>query len=167
MNREIRFKETLKFLKKYVGRSEEILDLGVDNELANYLRCHFSNIKNTKGENLDFNYKKYLNSKVTVAFEIFEHMLAPYNILKELKGELVCSVPLKVWFASAYWNKKEKWGMHYHEFEIKQFNYLLESTGWKIIDVKIMRKPDKLRMGIRPLLRFIWNSYYFVYAIKD
>ena len=44
------------------------------------------------------------------SFEIFEHMLAPFNILRELKTDkLIASVPLKLWFTDAYWNDNNDW----------------------------------------------------------
>lgn len=163
----IRFKRTLSFLQKHICWNDEILDLGTNNPLADYLRQNgFPFINNTKGENLDYDFQKYLGARYITAFEIFEHMLAPYNILKELNGELICSVPLKVWFAKAYWPKNDRWNCHYHEFEKRQFDRLLEETGWRIIDSEVWRSPDKLRLGIRPFLRIFWPSYYVVYAKK-
>ena len=103
-------------------------------------------VENTKGEkNLDDNYMGYAQKEVdcVTAFEIFEHMLAPYNILKNIKSErLIASVPLKLWFASAYWNEADDWDKHYHEFEIKQFKFLLEKAGWTIKDQELWTSPD-------------------------
>ena len=81
---------------------------------------------------MDDAYNVYEKTKVdcVTAFEIFEHMLAPYNILKALQCKrLIASVPLKLWFASAYWNEHDDWDKHYHEFEVKQFHFLLQKQG--------------------------------------
>mgnify|MGYP001500088977 FL=1 len=99
------------------------------------------------------------------AFEIFEHLFAPYNILKEFKSnKLVASVPLKLWFAQAYWNENDDWDKHYHEFEPKQFQFLLEKTGWKIMDYEMWTSPDPNKIGIRPLLRYFYPRYFIVYC---
>ena len=93
-------------------------------------------VTNTNGENLDIYYSIYLDTdtEVVIAFEIFEHMLAPFNILRELKTDkLVASIPMKLWFASAYLGS-EYWDKHYHEFEKKQLDFLLKQIGWKIVD---------------------------------
>ena len=101
-----------------------------------------------------------LSDSVT-AFEIFEHMLAPFNILSQLKTpKLIASVPLKLWFASAYWNTKDDWDKHYHEFEQKQFDFLLEKSGWVVKDHLIWTSPDPKKIGLRPLLRYFTPRYY-------
>ena len=126
-----RFKSTLAFLSKHISKKESILDLGTPNELSKYLSENGFDVSNTAGENLDTDYALYsdLDKNVLTAFEILEHMLAPFNILKNTKAnKLVASIPLKLWFASAYWNDENDWDKHYHEFEVKQFNFLLEKS---------------------------------------
>ena len=62
-------------------------------------------------------------------------MLAPFNLLNSIKDKkLIASIPLKLWFANAYWNDEDDWDKHYHEFEPKQFEFLLNRTNWKIVD---------------------------------
>ena len=122
-------------------------------------------VKNTNGEDLDVDYHKYLNSKVTTAFEIFEHMFAPFNMLLELKGTLICSIPLNIPFQQEHWNDKDKMDCHYHEFTKRQFDHLLHRTGWEIIDYSYIY--DSNWMGIRPLLRKLYPSFYIVYAVKN
>jgi hypothetical protein len=166
---DLRYKKTLDFLKKSVSTENKILDIGTENPFTKIMQEAGYEVMNTKGEDLDNDFQIVNNYDVDcyTSFEIFEHLLAPYNILKEIKkGKLVVSVPLKVWFAKAYWNKNEEWDRHYHEFEPRQFDWLLEKTGWKIKTKEAWASPDKLRFGIRPLLRYIVPSYYFVYAEK-
>ena len=125
------------------------------------------NVTNTKGENLDVDFNAVMDDSIEIvtAFEIFEHMLAPFNILKKIKSKkLVASVPLKLWFANAYWNTNDEWDRHYHEFEIKQFNFLLKNTGWKILYSEKWTSYEKFKLGIRPLLRMIIPRYYIVYC---
>lgn len=166
---ERRYKRTLLFLKKHVGEKSRILDLGVENLFSKIMRENGYSVINTDGEDLDINYQKYVDCDVdaVTAFEIFEHMLAPFNFLRELKTDkLIASVPLRLWFASAYWNEKDDWDKHYHEFEKKQFDYLLEKTGWKIIDYAKWTSYDRWKIGIRPLLRHFYPRYYIVYCVR-
>lgn len=162
-----RFAKTLAFVQKHLPEASHILDLGTPNDLANFIAEAGYNVQNTKGENLDTDYHSYLNTAADciTAFEIFEHMLAPFNILHQLKTpKLIASVPLKLWFAPAYWNTKDDWDKHYHEFEPKQFEYLLKRSGWNIKDSMIWASPDYGKIGIRPLLRYITPRYYMVYC---
>jgi hypothetical protein len=153
-----------------VSTEEVILDLGTFNPFTSLMKSEGFTVYNTSGEDLDVDTKRINNISVDcyTSFELFEHLVCPYNILKEIKeGKLITSVPLKVWFAKAYWNKSDQWDRHYHEFEPRQFDWLLKKSGWKIYHSEKWRSPDRLRFGIRPLLRFFWPSYYFVYAEKN
>ncbi|WP_299097622.1 methyltransferase [Winogradskyella sp.] len=161
-----RFKLTLQFLQKHISTSETILDLGVKNPFSEVMLSEGYTVENTKGEDLDEDRSTIENSSadVVTAFEIFEHLLSPYEVLKSIKTEkLVISVPLRLWFASAYRSKTDKWDRHYHEFEDWQLDWLLEKTGWKIIDRQQWTNPVK-KIGIRPLLRHFTNRYYIIYA---
>ncbi len=161
-----RFKLTLDFLSKHISKDSEILDLGIENPFSEIMKSQGFTVVNTNGEDLDEDVASILNSKANVvtAFEIFEHLLNPYTVLKSLKSEkLVASVPLKLWFSSAYRSKTDKWDRHYHEFESWQFDWLLEKTGWKIIESKQWTNPVN-KIGIRPLLRRFTPRYYIVYA---
>jgi len=123
-------------------------------------------VENTKGEDLDLDTSTIENSSANVvtAFEIFEHLLSPFTVLKSIKSDrLVASVPLKLWFSSAYRSKTDKWDRHYHEFEDWQFDWLLEKAGWKIMDWEKWTNPTK-KIGIRPILRWFTPRYYIVYA---
>ncbi|MBD10061.1 MAG: methyltransferase [Flavobacteriaceae bacterium] len=161
-----RFKLTLQFLQKHISTSENILDLGVRNPFSEIMISEGYTVENTKGEDLDEDRSTIENSStdVVTAFEIFEHLLSPYEVLKSIKSEkLVISVPLRLWFASAYRSKTDKWDRHYHEFEDWQLDWLLEKTGWKIIDRQQWTNPVK-KFGIRPFLRRFTNRYYIIYA---
>lgn len=161
-----RFNYTIQFLKKHVSTSETILDLGVVNPFTKIMKEHGYNVKNTKGEDLDIDTSTITNSNadVVTAFEIFEHLLSPFTVLKSIKANtLVASVPLKLWFSSAYRSKTDMLDRHYHEFEDWQFDWLLEKAGWKIIDTQKWTNPTK-KIGIRPILRWFTPRYYIVYA---
>ena len=92
-------------------------------------------------------------------------MFAPFNLLNEASGKLIASVPLRLWFAPAFWDYNDRLNCHYHEFEIRQFDHLMERTGWKIMDSVTWRSWDN-KIGIRPFLRRIYPRYYMVYAEK-
>ena len=161
-----RFSHTLKFLKKHINTSESILDLGVKNPFSKIMISEGYTIENTTGEDLDEDHSAIINSpaKVVTAFEIFEHLLSPYEVLKSIKcNKLVLSIPLKLWFSSAYRSKTDMLDRHYHEFEYWQLDWLLEKTGWIIKDSQKWTNPVK-KIGFRPLLRQVTPRYYIVYA---
>ncbi|MEM9680680.1 MAG: methyltransferase [Bacteroidota bacterium] len=164
-----RYKHTLEFLKQHVDSSDHILDLGVKNPFSDIMISEGYQVDNTEGEDLD-EYRDLIKSSkanVVTAFEIFEHLLSPYEVLKSINAQrLVASVPLKLWFSNAYKSKTDPWDRHYHEFEDWQFDWLLEKAGWDIKARKKWTNPTK-KIGIRPLLRWFTPRYYIVYAEKS
>ena len=161
-----RYRHTLAFLQKHINTSETILDLGVENPFSEIMKAQGYQVENTKGEDLDVNFKVVTQSdaEVVTAFEIFEHLVAPFNVLKEVKAKkLVASIPMRLWFSSAYKSKTDPWDRHYHEFEDWQFDWLLEKAGWTIKDSSKWTNPTK-KIGLRPLLRLFTDRYYIVYA---
>jgi len=161
-----RYKHTLEFLKKHISESSSILDLGVENPFTKVMKEEGYKVTNTKGEDLDLDTSSITNSDADVltAFEIFEHLLSPFTVLKDIKAnKLVASVPLKLWFASAYRSNTEMRDRHYHEFEDWQFDWLLEKSGWQIKARKKWTNPTK-KIGLRPILRWFTPRYYIVFA---
>ncbi|MFD0796619.1 methyltransferase [Maribacter chungangensis] len=161
-----RFAITMAFLQKHIAKEESILDLGVPNPLSKLMTDAGYKVQNTKGEDLDRDFNSVLgfNGEVVTAFEIFEHLLAPLNVLSEIKAnKLVTSIPLRLWFSEAYQSKFDPWDRHYHEFEDWQFDWLLEKSGWEIKDRLKWTHPVK-KLGIRPVLRLFTPRYYIVYA---
>jgi hypothetical protein len=161
-----RYKYTAEFLLKHISTDSKILDLGIENPFTQTMKELGYTVENTKGEDLDLDTSVIENSNANVvtAFEIFEHLLSPFTVLKSIKTkQLVASVPLKLWFSSAYRSKTDQWDRHYHEFEDWQFDWLLEKAGWKIIDSQKWTNPTK-KVGIRPILRWFTPRYYIVYA---
>lgn len=161
-----RFKLTVQFLKQHVETSQSILDLGVENPLSIILKSEGFSVENTSGIDLDVDTSEIENSnaEVVTAFEIFEHLLSPLTVLKSIKADkLVASIPLKLWFSSAYKSKTDMRDRHFHEFEDWQFDWLLEKSGWSIIASEKWTNPTK-KIGVRPLLRLFTPRYYIVYA---
>ena len=161
-----RYKLTSQFLKDHVPTNTSILDLGVKNPFTEVMIKNGYEVSNTNGEDLDFDISAITNSEaeVVTAFEIFEHLLSPFTVLNNIKAsKLVASVPLKLWFASAYRSKTDERDRHYHEFEDWQFDWLLEKSGWTIKARKKWTNPTK-KLGLRPILRLFTPRYYIVYA---
>ncbi|AVI50110.1 methyltransferase [Pukyongia salina] len=161
-----RYKYTFNFLQQFVNKNDKILDLGVNNPFSEILRKEGFNVTNTSGEDLDLDTTavKSADYDVVTAFEIFEHLVSPFNVLQDIKAKkLVASVPLKLWFASAYRSKTDERDRHYHEFEDWQFDWLLEKAGWKIKKREKFTNPVR-KVGIRPILRRFTPRYYLIYA---
>jgi hypothetical protein len=163
-----RFQKTLDFLNRYIDPKSSIIDLGVPNPLSELMKAQGHVVENTLGQDLDEDQSQLINSKaqVATAFEILEHLLSPYQVLKSIKAEkLIVSVPLKLWFASAYKSKTDPRDRHYHEFEDWQLDWLLEKTDWKIIATEKWINPPQ-SFGIRSILRYFVPRHYIVYAEK-
>lgn len=164
-----RFNLTLAFLKKHIATSETIFDLGVPNPFSKIMEENGYKVINTSGEDLDENQNalKEQEYEVFTAFEIFEHLLNPYTVLQNVKcDKVLISIPLRLWFSPAYRSKTDMWDRHYHEFEDWQLDWLLEKTGFKIVDRIKFTHPVK-KFGIRPLLRYFTPRYYMVYAVRQ
>ena len=161
-----RYKKTIDFIKQHLQKEDEILDLGIENPLAKLLVSKGFSVVNTQGEDLDVDFTIVENNKakVVTAFEILEHLVAPYNVLSKIKAKkLVASIPLNLWFAKAYRSDSDVWDRHFHEFEDWQFDWLLEKAGWTIKARKKWTNPVK-KMGLRPFFRLFTPRYYIVYA---
>lgn len=161
-----RFNITLDFLKKHIKKSETIFDLGVPNPFSKIMEANGYKVINTKGEDLDTNQSALDQEKYSVftAFEIFEHLLNPLTVLQHVKADkILISIPLRLWFSTAYRSKTDMRDRHYHEFEDWQLDWLLEKAGFKIVDRVKFTHPVK-KIGFRPLLRWFTPRYYIVYA---
>ena len=163
-----RYKHSLRFLKEMVPKDLSILDLGVTNPFSELMTKEGFSVSNTHGEDLDLDTTAVQTHQydLVTAFEIFEHLVSPFNVLNDIQAKkLVASVPLKLWFASAYRSKTDDRDRHYHEFEDWQFDWLLEKAGWTIKKREKFTNPVK-KIGIRPILRQFTPRYYLIYAEK-
>lgn len=161
-----RYKHTLQFVQDHISPESTILDLGVENPFSEILKTKGYSVTNTDGEDLDLDTSAVQTTEydVVTAFEIFEHLVSPFNVINDIKAKkLVASVPLKLWFASAYRSKTDDRDRHYHEFEDWQFDWLLEKAGWRIKKREKFTNPVK-KVGIRPILRRFTPRYYLVFA---
>ncbi|MDY8134499.1 methyltransferase [Aquimarina sp. 2201CG5-10] len=161
-----RYQKTLEFLREHAPAPSKILDLGVRNPFVEFMEKEGYTVSNTSGEDLDLVTDSIKNSdaEIVTAFEIFEHLIAPFNVLRDIKAnKLVASIPLRLWFSPAYRSKTDPWDRHYHEFEDWQFDWLLEKAGWEVKATNKWPHPIK-KIGFRPLLRYFTPRYYIVYA---
>ncbi|MGV8945273.1 MAG: methyltransferase [Lutibacter sp.] len=163
-----RYHNTLIFLKSVLPAPATILDLGVRNAFTEIMEQNGYTVYNTSGEDLDLLpeiVKTYKVDAVT-AFEIFEHLIAPFNVLQAIEAQkIITTIPLNLWFAKAYRSKTDMWDRHYHEFEDWQFDWLLEKSGWEIKKKEKWTSPIN-KIGFRPILRKFIPRFYAVYAEK-
>ncbi len=166
--RQKRYKKTLRFLQQHIPTGSSILDLGTSNPFSEIMNQNGYKVRNTAGEDLDVDFGKVDQNGIDVvtAFEIFEHLFAPFNVLQQIKAkQIIISIPLKLWFTDAYWGK-DVWDKHYHEFEPKQLEFLLHRTGWRIIASEKWTSSNPWKIGLRPILRHFYPRYYIVYCEK-
>lgn len=161
-----RYKHTLEFLQKTLPAPAVVLDLGIRNPFSETMEANGYTVYNTLGEDLD-EISEIVNEKevdTVVAFEILEHMLSTDVLLKQKKAKkLITTIPLNLWFASAYRSKTDKWDRHYHEFEDCQFDWMIEKADWEIKETNKWTSPIQ-KIGFRPILRKYTPRYYAVYA---
>lgn len=164
-----RFKKTLNVLLEHCPPPIKILDLGPDNPMAKLMRQAGYEVQNTPmGIDLDLNDSlpllKDKSFDIVTSFEVFEHLVNPYGVLSQIRAEkLVTTVPLNLWFAKAYWNENDPFDRHFHEFEPRQFDMLLNKAGWEITYTEKWT-PDSIGMGLRPILRYFTPRHYLVIA---
>ena len=89
-----------------------------------------------------------------------ETVKSQYRLVKETKELIIVYVN---------YTKFKRWYEAYSLYDYMHFDadkdWLLEKTGWKIMDRKKWTNPVK-KFGLRPLLRKFTNRYYIVYAEK-
>lgn len=166
--RDERFIRTLRFLEASLPPPARLLDLGAANPLARILQGEGYTVQNTKGDLDDVpEVVQGVDVEAVTAFEILEHLVAPLNVLREISApRLFASVPLRLWFAPAYWNVDDPWDRHYHEFEDRQFDWLLDKAGWDIVRKEKWTPRVDAVLGLRPWLRRFTPRWYVVEAVR-
>lgn len=166
---DVRYRRTLHFLEATLRPPARILDLGTRNPFSEILERQGFEVHNTAPDaDLDLQPEvvQHVEADVVTAFEIFEHLVAPFNVLRAITApRLFASVPLSVWFDTAYRNPNDPWDCHYHEFEDWQFDWLLDKAGWRILRREKWNGPTP-QIGFRPLLRRLTPRYYIVEAVR-
>ena len=164
--KRFRFNKTLSFVSRYIDPKDNILDLGTPNDLSEMLGKKNFQIQNAFGFDFDLDPEKIndYEYEVLTAFEVLEHLVSPFPLLRQAKArKLVVTVPLKLWFAKAYRNEKNPWDQHYHEFESWQLDMMIEKAGWEIKAREKWVPPFHLG-GLRSVLRAVTPRFYAVYA---
>lgn len=164
----LRYNRTWRFMSESLQPPARILDLGTPNRFSEIMQEKGFDVQNTSGDLDDEpDVVHGVDVDVVTAFEILEHLVSPLNVLRQISApRLFVTVPLRLWFASAYNNPNDPWDRHFHEFEDWQFDWLLEKAGWQIVRKETWNSPVR-RLGIRPLLRLFTPRYYAIEAIKE
>ena len=163
-NSSIRFKSTLRAVKKY-GIEHPSLDADMPNMFGSAI-----GVKETLSKHIDLNrHWSRANYQTITSFEVLEHLQNPllyltciYNHLY-YGGKLFLTTPVK-------WMLKGKY--HFHEFTKEELIFCLIKAGFNAEQIKITRiQAYTLRhFGIRPLIRkvrdMIYGQCFFVIAIK-
>ena len=161
-----RFERTLRFLGESLPPPALVIDLGAQNPFSEIMVGQGYDVTNTSGD-LDVIQASQLPSvsvDAVTAFEILEHLVAPFNVLRAIKApRLFATVPLRLWFSTAYRNLDDPWDQHFHEFEDWQFDWLLQKAGWTIVRTEKWTSAS-WPIGVRPLLRHFTPRYYAVEA---
>lgn len=167
-HKDFRFRKTLRFVTETLPAPARLLDLGASNELSRHFEQAGYDVQNTEGDLDEVPEVAALEGvEAVTAFEILEHLVSPYNVLREIHApRLFASVPLRLWFSKAYRNPTDPWDRHFHEFEDWQFDWLLEKAGWKIVRREHWKNETASLTGIRPLLRRLTPRWYIVEAVR-
>ena len=86
-----------------------IFDLGVRNPFSEIMEKNNYKVYNTVGQDFDLEPQIKMPEDVDLVtgFEIIEHLVSPYSLLRNIKAKKIfLTVPLKLWFAKAYRNIK-------------------------------------------------------------
>ncbi len=163
-----RYIRTLRFMRQTLLPPARVLDLGAPNPLSRIMQDKGYEVANTEGD-LDEHPDVVQDrpAEAVTAFEILEHLVAPLHVLRMIEApRLFATVPLRLWFATAYCNPDDPWDRHFHEFEDWQFDWLLEKACWRIVRIEKWTSAS-WPLGFRPLLRHFTPRYYAVEAVRD
>ncbi len=83
-----RYTKTLAFLKKHLPQGSQLLDLGTENPFTPFLKEAGYSVQNTKGENLDDDFKAVAKTACdcVTAFEIFEHLIGSVQCIERVES---------------------------------------------------------------------------------
>jgi len=156
-----RAENTLQFINENVHPIGPFaLDVAGPSPVGKYISSALGlKYKTTEG---DLDYDPFLLDGVIPSFvlclEIIEHLMSPKYFLKTLAENTTASIDLIITYPS---RPKFLWtSCHFHEYDKKRFEYLVEQSGWKIVarDRKRIPKPFwKYFTGIRTPLRLIYD----------
>lgn len=151
-----RYKYVKRFLDKFQPKGK-LLDIGGANVLGMKLARDFNLEYETTNEDLDYTVDANGKYDTIFIFEVLEHLMNPLLCLNNVKKyckentQIFISVPRQ---QHLFWNQ-----YHFHEFDKKRFEYLIEKAGLKIIgSSSFIARFDWLFYitGIRPILRLLF-----------
>ena len=163
-----RMEYTKQFIKKFLKLNTNIvLDIGENNPVGNKLANYFGlKLYNTSGD-LDYSYEAEGHVyDVVFCFEVLEHLLSPKFFLMELKKYIDKETQIFISYPSRC---KPMWTpLHFHEYDKARMKYLLEMTGYKIINWEKHKIPRSFFSfhtfkGIRPFIRYFYNPDNLIY----
>ncbi len=154
-----RWELTIEWLKQF-GIKGKCLDCGDFSELTFAIALNFIvKIKNTihnldEGNHSTWGRYEFGFDNIFI-FEVIEHLLNPLVFLdwveQSLKndGNVFLSTPIN----RPKWMRNKE--LHFHEFNYNELCYLIDESGFKIVDEKRINCTTwKMITGFRPLLRF-------------
>ena len=152
-----RLKFTTRFVMQELKTANNILDIGDESRigisLSEFYRCDYIH---TIGD-LDAEWKptSIKEFDVVFCFEVLEHLLNPLLFLRTLKKYI--GNETKVFISTPHrpciLRSKD---VHWKEFSLEEFNYLLDLAGYKDITFKLekfKKYPLDYFKGVRPLIR--------------
>lgn len=156
-----RAKYTKDFIRKHIKELKlyKCLDIGYKSPVGDYITKFLQFDKYNTNGNLDYKWKaekeKY---DIVLCTETLEHLVNPGTFLTELKKYITKDTYIFITYPS---RPKFMWtDQHFHEYDKKRYEYLIKTTGYKIIDHEIKQMPRSFLSclkGIRPFIRLFWN----------
>ena len=166
-------KTTDKHIKKIVGffcsnvsKNAIILDIGDNNPLADRLRELGYRVHNTDGDlDIDFEFE-LLDYDVILYSHTIEHQFNPLYTLLRLKPYVNLMYIATPDRGKLLWCKN-----HFHEIDSYRMKKLVERAGLKIIEIYRYKHwrywKEYFKIGIRPILRLIFERYAIYTVIQD
>ena len=149
---------TLRFIASHIsGKAEHLLDISDKNKVGDYIAKELElEIYNTSG---DFDYDWSAPSRgfdTVICLEVLEHLLSPKFFLIELKKYIKPDAQIFITYPS---RPKFLWAdHHFHEYDLRRFRYLVEQSGYEIIDIKRKKfTRSNYFKGIRTPLRLVFD----------
>jgi SAM-dependent methyltransferase len=97
-----------------------------------------------------------------LSLEVIEHLMNPLSylsmceaVLKE-SGKLYLTTPIPLYPPRWFW-----YHQHFHELTKDRLYALLEEAGFKVVEYQKIRR---FRLGVRPLIRWIFGNWHYVVA---
>ena len=113
-----RYRKTLSLMKTHLPAPARIMDLGWTIHSSEIMRKEGYTVDNTGGEDLDeeVSLAKATGYDAVTAFEILEHLLSPYTLLKSIEAPKSSSQYPECVVSGPHRNPKDPRDNHYHEF---------------------------------------------------